>query len=388
MGNTLPTRRFYRFGSFRLDPGTRVLLRDGEVVRLPPKAIDTLLVLLESAGQPVEKEALIRTVWPDTFVEENNLAHHISVLRKTLGNGEAGAAYIETIPKRGYRFVGEVTEASEDGDAAEPVPAELPTPVAARKSTRNKLAAAIAVAALSALTAGWWIFRQPAALFDSLAVLPFKNLSGDTNQDYVADGLTESLIGEMAKIEKIRVISRTSVMRYRGDRKPLPQIARELNAGALVEGSVARFGDRARVTVQLLDGANDRHLWAETYERELAEIPKLWGEVAISIAQAIRARIEPEQRARLAGRPVKIEAFEAYLRGRYYWNKRTAESMKKAVEFFRKAIDEDPTYARAYSGLADCYHQLGTVLIGGQQQRKAVRLRSQPPKKRWRSIRS
>lgn len=366
MGNALPTRRFYRFGSFRLDPGTRVLLRNGEVVRLPPKAIDTLLVLLESAGQPVEKEALIRTVWPDTFVEENNLAHHISVLRKTLGNGEGGAAYIETIPKRGYRFVGEVREEAEDSGAPEPVPAELPIPATPRKSTRTKLAAAVAVAALGALTTGWWIFRHPAALFDSLAVLPFKNLSGDPNHDYVADGLTESLISEMAKIEKIRVISRTSIMRYKDDRKPLPEIARELNVGAVIEGSVARFGDRARVTVQLLDAAKDKHLWAETYERDLAAIPKLWGEVAIGIAREIRARIQPEQRDRIAGRPVKVEAFEAYLRGRYYWNKRTAENIQKAVEFFRKAIDEDPAYARAYSGLADCYHQLGTVLIGGK----------------------
>jgi tetratricopeptide (TPR) repeat protein len=155
-------------------------------------------------------------------------------------------------------------------------------------------------------------------------------------------------------------------MRYRDDRKTLPQIARELHVGAVIEGSIARFGDRARVSVQLLDCARDKHLWGETYERDLADIPKLWGEVAVAIAREIRAQIEPEQRARFAGRPVKREAFEAYLRGRYYWNKRTIDNIHKAIEFFRKAIDADPAYARAYAGMADCYNQLGTVLIGGQ----------------------
>jgi len=365
----LPTKRFYRFGSFRLDPDTRVLLRDGDVVRLPPKAIDTLLVLLQSAGQPVGKEALIQAVWPDTFVEENNLAHHVSVLRRTLGNGEGGRAYIETIPKRGYRFVGEVKEATDDaGDVAERAPAEPSRALTGSRPTRRKQAAAIALPALGALVVVWLLnYRGPSApLFESLAVLPFQNLSGDPRQEYVSDGLTEALIGEVAKIGALRVISRTSVMRYKDDRKPLPQIARELNVGAVIEGSIARFGDRIRVSVQLLDGAKDKHLWAETYERDLAEIPKLWGEVAIGIAREIRARIQPAERVRLAGRPVKRDAFEAYLRGRYYWNKRTAENIHKAIEFFRKSIDEDPAYARAYAGLADCYNQLGTVLIGGQ----------------------
>ena len=365
----MPTKRFYRFGSFRLDPDTRVLLRDGDVVRLPPKAIDTLLVLLQSAGRPVGKEALIQAVWPDTFVEENNLAHHVSVLRRTLGNGEGGRAYIETIPKRGYRFVGEVKEATDDaGDVAERAPAEPSRALTGSRPARWKQAAAIALPALGALVVVWLLnYRGPSApLFESLAVLPFQNFSGDPRQEYVSDGLTEALIGEVAKIGALRVISRTSVMRYKDDRKPLPQIARELNAGAVIEGSIARFGDRIRVSVQLLDGAKDKHLWAETYERDLAEIPKLWGEVAIGIAREIRARIQPAERVRLAGRPVKRDAFEAYLRGRYYWNKRTAENIHKAIEFFRKSIDEDPAYARAYAGLADCYNQLGTVLIGGQ----------------------
>jgi TolB-like protein/DNA-binding winged helix-turn-helix (wHTH) protein/Tfp pilus assembly protein PilF len=363
-------KHFYEFGVFRLDLDSRLLFKDGQRVPLAPKALAILQMLVDNRCDPlVEKEALLRAIWPDVFVEESNLTHHISALRKALGNGVTDQSYIETIPKRGYRFVGEVKEATgDDGHVAERAPAEPSGARTGSRSTRRKLAAAIALPGLFALVVVWWLNTRgsSAPLFGSLAVLPFQNLSGDPNQDYVSDGLTEALLGEVAKIRALRVISRTSVMRYKDGGKPLPQIARELNVGAVIQGSIARFGDRARVSVQLLDGANDKHLWAETYERDLAEIPKLWGEVAGAIPREIRARIEPEQRARFAGRPVKREAFEAYLRGRYYWNKRTAENIHKAIEFFRKAIDEDPAYAGAYAGLADCYNQLGTVLIGGQ----------------------
>jgi TolB-like protein/DNA-binding winged helix-turn-helix (wHTH) protein len=362
-GSSLLMKRSFQFGPFRLDSDTRVLLNNSEVVRMPPKAVDTLLVLLRNAGQPVDREALIRAVWPDTFVEENNLAHHISVLRRMLGNGEGGKAYIETIPKRGYRFVGELKEAAEDGrDVPEPSTWDSIT-----RPSRRGLAAALALLAVAASIVIWRLNRAPAApIFQSLAVLPFQNLSGDPNQDYLSDGLTDSLIGELAKIDNLRVISRTSVMRYKDNRKPLPQIARELNSEAVIEGSVMRFGDKVRVTVQLLDGVKDRHLWAETYERELAEVPKLWEDVAVSVAREMRARIHPQQRARSSGNPLNREAFEAYLRGRYYWNRRTPESIHKAIDWFRKAVDADPAYARPYVGLADCYNQLGTVLIGGQ----------------------
>jgi TolB-like protein/DNA-binding winged helix-turn-helix (wHTH) protein/lipopolysaccharide biosynthesis regulator YciM len=368
MGNPLPNKRFFRFGSFRLDRDTKVLVNNGELVRLPPKTVETLLVLLETAGQPVDKEALIHAVWPDTFVEENNLAHHISVLRKTLGNGEGGSAHIETIPKRGYRFVGEVKEGAEDRvDVAEAASFAPSRPLGSTWTARGGTAAAIALLAAAALVIAWRLNRGSSApLCESLAVLPFQNLSGDPNQDYVSDGLTESLIGEVAKIGELRVISRTSVMLYKDNRKPLPQIARELSVGALVEGSVTRFGDGARVMVQLIDGAKDRPLWAETYERELAEVPKLWEEVAVAIAHEIRVRIQPQQRA-VRRKPLNREAFEAYLRGRYYWNQRTAENIQKAIEWFRRAVDDDPAYAPAYVGLADCYNQLATVFMSGQQ---------------------
>lgn len=355
----LKRKAFYRFGSFRLDPERRVLQRDDDVVPLPPKTVETLLALLRNPGEAIDKEALIQAVWPDTFVEENNLAHHISVLRKTLGNAQNGRPYIETIPKRGYRFVGIV----QDGEQEDTPPAATGKP----RPTRRRIAAAMAAAGGLALV-GWMSRRGPAApLFDSLAVLPLRNLTGDPGQDYLCDGMTESLIGEMARIPALRVISRSSSMRYKEGRKSLPEVARELNVGAVIEGSIARFGDRVRVTVQLLDGANDKHLWAETYERDLAEIPALWSQVGAAVAREIRSRVDPESHSHGAGaKKINREAFEAYLRGRYYWNKRNPDNIRKAVALFRTAIDADPAYAHPYAGLADCYNQLGTVLIGGQ----------------------
>ena len=384
----MPTKHHFQFGPFRLDPKTRVLLRDGDVVPLPPKAVDTLLALLQSAGQPVDKESLIQAVWPETIVEENNLTHHISVLRKTLGNGESGRAYIETIPKRGYRFVGAVEETVENDGAMQQAPG---APARYRVSRRSLVVAVIALPLGGASVYSWWLSRRGSdtPTYESMAVLPFQNLSGDPNQNYVSDGLTESLIAELGRLKSLRVISRSSVMRYKDSRKPLPEIARELNAGAIIEGSIARFGDRARVTVQLVDGGKDKHLWAETYERDLAEIPKLWGEVAIAVAREVRALVEPEHHGRLHRASVQRAAFEYYLRGRYYWNKRTPENIHTAIGLFRKAIDQDPAYARAYAGLADCYNQLGTVLIGGQPaQDKSARWRLPRPEGRSRSIRN
>ncbi len=210
--SALKPKRFYLFGPFRLNPETRVLLRAGDIVPLPPKAVETLLAQLRSAGQPVGKEALIQAVWPEAFVEENNLAHHISVLRKTLGNCEGEKSYIETIPKRGYRFVGDVNEAVENGGAAENAPAAAFGTLTQSGLTRHRLAVALALPVVVALLFVLWLNRRSPAspLFESLAVLPFQNLSGDPRQDFVSDGLTESLVSEIAKIGEIRVISRTS----------------------------------------------------------------------------------------------------------------------------------------------------------------------------------
>jgi len=201
---------------------------------------------------------------------------------------------------------------------------------------------------------------QDRARIDSIAVLPLENLSGDPEQDYFADGMTEALIAGLAKIRSLRVISRTSVMRYKGSRQALPEIARALDVSAIVEGSVLRSGNRVRITALLVDTATDRHLWAETYERDVGDILALQSEVAKAIAAEIQVKITPQEEAGLMRpRAVNPDAFHAYLKGRYHWDKRTEEGLAKALRFFQDAIEIDPTYAPAYAGLADYYITLG-----------------------------
>jgi TolB-like protein/Tfp pilus assembly protein PilF len=210
------------------------------------------------------------------------------------------------------------------------------------------------------------IFARPRSLgIRSIAVLPLENLSHDPDQEYFSDGMTDTLITDLAKIHALRVISRNSIMQYKGIRKPLSQIARELNVDAVVEGTVTRSGDRVRITAQLIDAPHDRHLWADTYEGDLRDILGLQDQVARAIAGEIRVHLTPEEQARLtATRSVEPQAQDAYLTGRYYWNRRTTEAVRKSCDYFRQAIDKDPTYAAAYAGLADCYNVLGYYHYG------------------------
>jgi len=201
----------------------------------------------------------------------------------------------------------------------------------------------------------------PLPRIESLAVLPLANLSGDPEQEYFVDGMTDELIADLGQIEALRVISRTSVMQYKGVKKPLPQIARELNVDAVIEGSVLRSGDRVRITAQLIQAVTDKHLWAKSYERDLRDVLALQSEVAGAIANEIKIKLTPQEQARLASaRPVNPEAHEAYLKGRYYWNLRTEEGLKKSSEYFQQAIEKDPGYALAYAGLADTYGVVAT----------------------------
>ncbi len=207
----------------------------------------------------------------------------------------------------------------------------------------------------------WLLGEKSTGPIASLAVLPLDNLSGDPEQEYFADGMTEALISSLAQIGSLKVISRTSAMRYRGTDKPLPQIARELNVEAVVEGSVLTVGERVRITVQLIHAATDQHLWAKSYERDLGDILRLQSEVARAIAGEIQVNLTPQEEGALLARarPVNPEAHDAYLKGRYYWNKRTTDGFEKAIDFFEQAIEEDPGYALPYAGLADSYNMLG-----------------------------
>jgi len=221
------------------------------------------------------------------------------------------------------------------------------------------------VAALLVLLIGTGLYfrlqtEEQQARYDSIAVLPLDNLSGDPAQEYFADGMTEALITDLAQISALRVISRTSVMHYKGANKPLPEIAEALNVDAVVEGSVQRVGERVKITAQLIEAATDRHLWAKSYERELRDILALQNEVARAVADEIKVKLTPQAQARLTStRQVNSEAHEAYLKGRYFWNKRTKEGLMKSIEYFEQAIKKDPVYAPAYAGLADSYSMLG-----------------------------
>jgi TolB-like protein/DNA-binding winged helix-turn-helix (wHTH) protein/Flp pilus assembly protein TadD len=363
----LETQRFYSFEKFRVDAGKRLLFCGERRIPVPPKVFDTLLVLVENSGQVVEKDELMRLVWPDTVVEENNLNQTISALRKALGEDPTQHRYIVTVPGRGYRFVGPVNGSPMSARAETERQADrVGDPASTQRKPERRsfvlltLAVGLTLAAASVTYLAVSRHRKAmdarVAPIRSLAVLPLDDLSHDPDEDYFADGMTDELITELGQIAALRVISRTSVMQYRGTHKALPQIARELNVDAVVEGTVLRAGDRVRITAQLIRAPMDKHLWAHSYEGDLRDVLALQENVAKDIAGQIRAQLTSQEQAKLKNaRPVNPAAYEAYLRGNYFADKRTAEALTKAVEYFEEAIRDDPNWAPAYAGLADIY---------------------------------
>jgi len=352
--------KVYEFGPYRLDAGQNLLFRRDQLIALPPKATLTLVVLVENHGRLVEKEALMKAVWPDTFVEESNLTLQISSLRKILQEESNNGSYIETIPRRGYRFVATVVEKAESISQETRAVATVRPARAPRRSARFYIAAAISclVVMLVIGLAVWKGTAGPGAAPDihSLAVLPLRNLSGDPAQEYLADGLTEELVTDLAQLHGLRVISRTSVMPYKATEKKLPEIARELSVDAMVEGSIVRSGDRVRVTAQLVEARHDAHLWAASYDSDLHDLLSIQSSIAQAIADQVRATLTPREKLRLARvRQVSPEAHEAYLLGRHFWNLRTPQAMLKSIELFEKAIRINPNYAEAYAGMSSAY---------------------------------
>jgi TolB-like protein/Tfp pilus assembly protein PilF len=300
-----------RFGDFELDQSIGELRKEGGTkIRLQEQPLQILRILLERPGKIITREELREKIWPsDTFVDfDHGINNAIKRLREALGDTAEMPRYVETLPRRGYRFIANLQ-------------VEIPV---------------------------------PSRVIESLAVLPLENLSGDPGQEYFADGLTEALITTLAKIRALRVVSRTTAMHYKGVHRPLPQLACELGVDAFVEGSVLRSGERVRISAQLIDAKTDSHLWAESYERDLRDVLTLQSEVAGAIAREIQITLTPQERTQLApkGR-VNPEAYVAYLKGRYYWNKRTPDAATKAAEYLQRAIEKDPTYAAAYASLAD-----------------------------------
>lgn len=391
-------KHLYEFGPFLLDPEQRRLSKDHAQISVSPKGMDILIFLVEHRGEVVTKDDLIQNVWPNTFVEEANLSQNIFLLRKALGEKAQENRYIATVPGRGYRFVASVREVDGEFQNVQPTAAEKGVLDTEKSQKQQLLAVSAPVVAIpdrlvgrsSELARGWgksailWsvfalavavllVFGErrhwfggsaKAAGVSSIAVLPLENLTGDSAQDYFADGMTDALITDLAQIGALRVISHTSVEQYKGTRKPLPQIARELKVDAVIEGSVARSGNRVRVNAQLIQAVNDEHLWARSYEGSLTDVLTLQNDISRNIADEIQVRLMPGERARLARTAsVKPEAYEAYLKGRYFWSKRTADSLRTSIDYYQQAITADPQFAAAYAGLADTYSIIGSDVM-------------------------
>jgi TolB-like protein/DNA-binding winged helix-turn-helix (wHTH) protein/Flp pilus assembly protein TadD len=348
-----------RFGVFEVDLRTRELTKRGLRIRLQEQPFQVLATLLERPGELVTREALRQKLWSQTVVDfDHGINKAINKIREALGDSAEHPRFVETVSRRGYRFLADVTPI--DSAAVEAADAGTPATPPRRRHAWTGLAFGLAVVLAALLS--WIIYAQSpfTPRIHSLAVLPLENLSGDAAQEYFADGMTDALIADLGQISALRVISRTSVMTYKRVRKPLPQIARELKVDAVVEGTVLRAGKRVRITAQLIQVSDEKHLWAQSYEGELQDTLALQNSVASAIAERIQVTLNPQEAAALKkSTTVNADAYEAYLKGRYFWNKRTGVDLRKAIDYFHAAIDADPDFARAYSGLADAYALAG-----------------------------
>jgi TolB-like protein/DNA-binding winged helix-turn-helix (wHTH) protein/Flp pilus assembly protein TadD len=386
MGSAVPSPPRIRFGVFDFDPRSGELWKQGRKIHLEGQPVQILTCLLEKPGEVVTREELHRRLWAaDTFVNfEHGLNAAMKRLRQALNDSAESPRFVETLPRRGYRFVAPVqpfpsTDAAIEHLGAPETPIEDPlddspgtddtavnVPQLSLNATRKRWVWALPLGIIVLSLALWLVqrlhlFRPPPAAIRSLAVLPLANLSGDASQEYFSDGMTDAIITELGQLSELQVISRTSTIAYKGTRKSLPEIARELKVDAVVEGAVFRAGNQVRITAQLIRAADDKHLWAKSYEGSMGDILALQRRVARSVAQEIRLDLTPREQAILMrdGKQVNPAAYEAYLKGRFFWNKRTAESLKKAVEYFNLALQKDPECTQAFAGLADAYSLLG-----------------------------
>jgi TolB-like protein/DNA-binding winged helix-turn-helix (wHTH) protein/Tfp pilus assembly protein PilF len=392
--------RNVRFGMFEADMEAGELRKHGLRLKLSEQPFQILAMLVARPGEVVSREVLRERLWPsDTFVDfDHGLNNAVMRLREVLGDSSDHPRFIETLPRRGYRFIAPVelknTASEKPGQEDAATEKNVGAPDGAGKNGSGNSAVghrvvegqrtrrfslsriamlAVAVLAGSALISGITVHyvrgvnasKGKANRSSSLVVLPLENLSGDKEQDYFADGMTDDLIANLAKIHSLRVISRSTAMAYKGTHKPLPQIATELNVDAVVEGTVMRVGNRVRITAELVQVSTDQHLWADTYESPIGDVLALQNRVSSAIVDEIRINLTKEDKERLAQKPsVSPEAYEDYLKGRYYWNKRSGDGFEKAIGYFEEATRKDPQYALAYAGLADCYGIIGATIYG------------------------
>jgi TolB-like protein/DNA-binding winged helix-turn-helix (wHTH) protein/tetratricopeptide (TPR) repeat protein len=354
----LPRRVCFR--EFELDVTCGELHKASQKVALPPKAFEVLKALVEHPGEVVTREDLRAKLWAaDTFVEfDDGLNHAVKKLRQALGDSSENPQFIETLPRYGYRFLvpAETVRVPKSGSAHR------------RRAVTAAVAAGGALLAVAAVLVAFDIGGVRGRLFPSpneppirsLAVLPLSNLSGDPQQDYFADGMTDALITDLAKIRAVKVISRTSVMQFKNVKKPLPEIARELGVDGILEGSIQRSGGRVRITAQLVRAPTDTHLWAQSYERDARDVLTLESEIASSVAREIKVALTPEEFSHLTRpRPINPEAYEAYLKGQSHWYQLSPEHLDTALEYFELALRKDPNYARAYVGVANVWFMRG-----------------------------
>lgn len=308
------TKTAYEFGPFRVDPRERQLFRNGEIVRLRPKVFDVLLVLVQNSGHTLSKDEVIKLVWPNTAIEEGNLARNISTLRSALGERPRECQYIETIPWRGYRFVANVREVRD---------------------------------------------HQAVPGIESIAVLPFANVNGDLKKEYLCDGITDSLITSLAQLTNLRVTSRNSAFRYKGREIDAPAVGRELKVQSLLMGRIIESEELLSISVELIETSNDRHIWGAQYVRKLGDLISAQQTIAREIVEQLRLELSGREQHSLARHHTRNnEAYLLYLKGRYHFNKLTPDGVQKGVESFQQAIDKDPNYALAYAGLADGHNYL------------------------------
>jgi TolB-like protein/DNA-binding winged helix-turn-helix (wHTH) protein len=359
------------FADFELDLRTGELRRRGVLQKLQPQPARILAILISRIGEVVTRQELAQEVWgSETFVDyEQGLNFAIRQIRTVLDDNANDPKFLETLPKRGYRFIGAPNSAVKESAMREEsaplavAPSYEPT---ASKGLRRHGIALLAVAVLVALV-GLGVYRLrhstasvSADQLNSVAVLPLVNLSNDSDQEFFSDGMTDELITELAKIPNLRVISHTSVQRYRGTKLSMREIGQELHADAVIEGSVIRSGDRVRITAQLIDARTDQHLWAEKYDRDFRDVLMLQSEVAQQIAAQIGVSLSVSDRARLRRTPVvDPAAHEAYLRGRFYSDKLGCRGFNRALEYYQLAEAKDPTFTNALVGISDTYYHLG-----------------------------
>lgn len=395
----------YAFGPFVLDGAERLLRRGDEVVALTPKVFETLLVLVENHGRVVTKNVLMETLWPDVFVEESSLTQNISLLRKALGNGQSDQVYVETIPKRGYRFVAAVTEVKDecstnfslsaesektlwaDRDKASSSDFDKPKIVGRPRLRWQSVMTLLCIIAVSAGMLYWWRARtatgRQSFTLKSVAVLPFKTVGGDGDTELLALGMANSVILKLTRVEQLTVLPTSSVFKYIGGSRDALSIGNELGVDAVLDGTVQRWGDQVRVTAQLITLKDGKTIWSGKFDEQYRSIFCLQDSVSEFLAGDLRLQVLTLQ-AKSESKPItrNAEAYQAYLQGLYFWNQRSKETLPQAIDYLQQAVDQDENFALAHALLADSYHVSPGILKSTPDEAAAARQKAETAARR------